>query len=231
MLLIRLLIAHILADFYFQPEKWCEKKKEGKIKYHLYHTLIVFVCSWILSLSLEFWWLAGLLAISHWGTDYLKYKLAKKSNSIWWFTGDQFIHIIAIIATWIVWYYFNPTYISYLHIPHITTILAILICLKPANLFIKKFFLSENLSSTPKEEGENLPKAGRIIGSLERILTLILIIIGQWGAVGFLLGAKSILRFGEKERPNTEYLLIGSLLSFGIAIVLGILCIYAQNYN
>jgi hypothetical protein len=41
-------------------------------------------------------------------------------------------------------------------------------------------------------------------------------------AVGFLLAAKSVFRFGDlkddHDRMRTEYVLIGTLLSFGIAI-------------
>ncbi|MFZ0597577.1 MAG: DUF3307 domain-containing protein, partial [Flavobacterium sp.] len=42
-------------------------------------------------------------------------------------------------------------------------------------------------------------------------------------AIGFLLAAKSIFRFGDlkeaKDRKLTEYVLIGTLISFGTAII------------
>jgi hypothetical protein len=45
--------------------------------------------------------------------------------------------------------------------------------------------------------------------------------------VGFLITAKSVFRFGNlkesKDRQLTEYILIGTLLSFGIAIITGII--------
>lgn len=56
---------------------------------------------------------------------------------------------------------------------------------------------------------------------VERILVLTLILVGQFSAVGFLIAAKSILRFNEYRK--NEYILVGTLLSFGIAIVLGVL--------
>jgi hypothetical protein len=49
-----------------------------------------------------------------------------------------------------------------------------------------------------------------------------LIAVNQFAAVGFIIAAKSILRFRDTDIAKTEYLLIGSLLSFGIAILLGI---------
>ena len=67
-----------------------------------------------------------------------------------------------------------------------------------------------------------LLKAGRIIGSLERAISFILIAFNQFAAVGFIIAAKSILRFRDLDTAKTEYVLIGSLLSFGIAILFGI---------
>ena len=47
--------------------------------------------------------------------------------------------------------------------------------------------------------------------------------------IGFLLAAKSIFRFGEFTKPsevkNTEYVMIGTLSSFAIAIILGALAL------
>jgi hypothetical protein len=52
------------------------------------------------------------------------------------------------------------------------------------------------------------------------VLTFIL--LNQFEAVGFLLAAKSILRFKEAETLKSEYVLIGTMLSFAIAIAFGI---------
>ena len=69
----------------------------------------------------------------------------------------------------------------------------------------------------------SLLNAGKIIGTLERILSVLLIIFNQFSAVGFIIAAKSLIRFKDTQRADTEYFLIGSLLSFGIAVVLGLL--------
>ncbi len=51
------------------------------------------------------------------------------------------------------------------------------------------------------------------------------IFTGNIEGVGFLLAAKSVLRFGElnraKDIKTTEYVLIGTFASFTIAIMLG----------
>jgi len=61
---------------------------------------------------------------------------------------------------------------------------------------------------------------------LERLLVFVLIILEQWSAIGFLITAKSVLRFSDiskaKDRKLTEYILIGTLLSFGLAILVGL---------
>jgi len=73
------------------------------------------------------------------------------------------------------------------------------------------------------EDRDSLKDAGKIIGYLERFLTLTFIILGQFSAIGFLLAAKSILRVGDKNsRKETEYILIGTLASFTTAIIIGI---------
>lgn len=73
---------------------------------------------------------------------------------------------------------------------------------------------------------DGLKSAGKIIGILERILIFTFIIIGQYEAIGFLIAAKSIYRFTDlkssSERKFSEYVLIGTLLSFIIAILVGI---------
>src|SRR5690606_28564595 len=76
-------------------------------------------------------------------------------------------------------------------------------------------------------ETPSLQNAGKIIGMAERILTFIFILAGQWAAIGFLITAKSVFRFGDlkagRDRKLTEYILIGTLLSFGIVVVTGII--------
>ncbi len=56
---------------------------------------------------------------------------------------------------------------------------------------------------------------------MERSLVLALILVNQYSAVGLIIAAKSILRF--KDNTKNEYVLVGTLLSFGIAIILGVL--------
>jgi hypothetical protein len=80
---------------------------------------------------------------------------------------------------------------------------------------------------------ESLSNAGKYIGMLERLLVFIFIVTGHWEGIGFLLAAKSVFRFGDlkksKDRKLTEYILIGTLLSFSIALAVGLLAQLFKN--
>ena len=71
------------------------------------------------------------------------------------------------------------------------------------------------------EAPAGLPGGGRIIGQLERGLIFILILTGQSQGVGYLVAAKSVLRFGAvaNESKLSEYVIIGTLASVLWAIV------------
>lgn len=82
-------------------------------------------------------------------------------------------------------------------------------------------------SSFPYGQNENPEwntlRAGRIIGVLERWIILLLILIGEFGLLGFVLTAKSIARFKQFEIPSfAEYYLLGTLYSTLIALVAGL---------
>ena len=72
-----------------------------------------------------------------------------------------------------------------------------------------------------QQKDDGLPNAGKLIGIMERFLVLSLILVGQFSAVGLIITAKSILRF--KSTQKNEYVLVGTLLSSGIAVIIGIL--------
>jgi hypothetical protein len=64
---------------------------------------------------------------------------------------------------------------------------------------------------------------GRAIGSLERALALTLVLLGEYGAVGWIIAAKSLARFKAlEEREFAEYFLIGTLASFLLAVLAGV---------
>ena len=70
-------------------------------------------------------------------------------------------------------------------------------------------------------EAAGLPAGGFYIGVFERALIFFLALIGEITAIGFLIAAKSVLRFGvTAERKSSEYVIIGTLVSFAWALVI-----------
>ena len=70
---------------------------------------------------------------------------------------------------------------------------------------------------------DTLGTAGMWIGILERLIIFMLVLYNQYAAIGLLTAAKSILRFREAEGKRTEYVLIGTLISVGTALFMGLL--------
>ncbi len=224
------LLAHILTDYTFQTDrKAADKNEKGfKSKFLKWHALIMFVCSWLLSFQVYFGIGAFLIALTHWFIDGFKPKL-NHSNTFgrYAFFIDQGLHLL-ILSMIVYTYsaYFKLYTIFYININSIYLAVGIgyLICGKPANIVIKEIFKASKIEFEGMNK-EDLPNAGRLIGVVERWLVLTFILINQFSAVGFLIAAKSILRYKEEEKGinKSEYVLIGTLISFAIAIGIGIL--------
>ena len=103
--------------------------------------------------------------------------------------------------------------------------------LRPSSILLGKFLRQWTPSSS---DSQSLPKAGQWIGYIERILILTFVFVGSFEGIGFLLAAKSVFRFGElnkaKEIQTTEYVLIGTLASFAIAILTGLVITRLFNF-
>lgn len=219
--------AHLLSDFTFQPQSLSDKK-ESKIlsKYHIYHIIIVGILSYILSFSIGFWKAALVISIVHLLTDMLKSWFMINHKTKNYFFIDQLIHIIVIVIIVIVYSrLYNIEFLISFKTRTIAIVVAFIFCSKPSNILIKHIFSAFSVSISvedPENKDElSLPNAGKLIGIVERFLALSLIIIGQYEAVGLIIAAKSILRFNGTQK--SEYVLVGTLLSFGIAVFCGIL--------
>ncbi|MAP80882.1 MAG: hypothetical protein CL526_07315 [Aequorivita sp.] len=224
-LLLLQFIAHLCLDYFFQSNQSAlHKNNFGFRSAHLYwHGLICFLLSWVFSLQLNFVFAAAFIAISHLLIDGFKNQFVKiQQLKRYIFFIDQAIHlaiITVVVFLFSQWKELNPTIIITLNFKYLLIIAGYLLCLKPANIFIREVFKATEIQVSSDNE---MPNAGKVIGVLERILTLTLIIVSQYSAVGFLIAAKSILRYGNNETLKTEYVLIGTLLSFGIAVIVGI---------
>jgi hypothetical protein len=242
MIFIKLLLAHLLGDFLWQPNKWVEDKeiKKHKSRYLYIHTFLHFLLAWILVADFAFGWFALVLALSHGVIDFLKLKFQKKENRITWFLVDQWLHLAVIVLLTFIWTnqitnfdsftkavsdLFGATHFFTKYIWLYGT--ATLFLTKPASIIIKNIISIWTPESEMDKSDDSLQNAGNVIGILERLFVFYFVVNGNYEAIGFLLAAKSIFRFGDlkeaKDRKLTEYVLIGTLLSFGIAFAVALL--------
>lgn len=231
-LLVLQLIGHILADFLFQSDQDAKEKNGSgfKSKYLKWHILIIFSFSWILSFQLYFIIASIFITLLHWIIDGLKKELQKVSAlGKFTFFIDQLLHIAVIyLITYLftVLFKINPILNIGISTHYLIIITGYLLCAKPSNVFVKEIIKLFNISVAKTESSESsLPNAGKLIGIIERWLVLTFILLNQYEPIGFLIAAKSILRFKDDDILKTEYVVVGTMLSFGIAIAIGLLII------
>ena len=223
---VKLLLAHLFGDFLLQPTSWVihKEKKKHRSVYLYFHTLLHFVLAWALVGEIAFGWYALALAITHGCIDFLKLHFQTQKTKRTWFSVDQILHLIVIVAITLI---YNNTPIDNTAFNNSFWIVftGIILLTKPTSIIIKNIisiWTPEN-----KTKDDSLQNAGNYIGILERLFVFCFILTGHFEAIGFLLAAKSIFRFGDlkeaKDRKLTEYVLIGTLLSFGIALLIGLL--------
>jgi hypothetical protein len=71
-----------------------------------------------------------------------------------------------------------------------------------------------------KTEENPVDKGGYLIGIFERLITVTFVLLGQYGALGFVLAAKSLARFKQLEQQGfAEKYLVGTLLSISLALL------------
>lgn len=225
-LLLKLLLAHFLGDFILQPDSWVKAKEGKKLKaWQLYaHTLIHGILIIILVWDIRFVVIAVIIMVSHGLIDVLKLFLQKESTKRHWFAIDQFLHLAVITVVWIT--IENPTLKIELSGTTLLIATAVVFITTPASVIIKTL-ISRWTPASGSGNTESLQNAGKIIGILERLMVFTFAVTNNWEAIGFLIAAKSVFRFGDLRDSHdlklTEYVLIGTLLSFGIAVAAGLL--------
>lgn len=245
MLLILLLTAHFVGDFYIQPTRWvkCRNKRHikspGLWKHFGVHALLyslVFILantSWGVSITA-----IVLIAGSHLCIDVWK---SYQKNNLLNFIIDQLLHIAIIISVWAIitdvsFQELNTFFSTILTPKHFIIAIAYMLVCKPASVVItlalkkhtdKLYGKAKDLSGKKQDKIEDmgLVSAGAWIGYIERCLAISFIFMGQFAAIGFLVATKTIFRFGDltngKDMKLTEYMLLGTLLSYAIALFVG----------
>lgn len=232
-LTIKLLLAHVIGDFVLQPYRWVKDKqsKIHKSKFFYLHGLVHLLALLIL-LEFNTMYITSILIIvvSHLGIDFMKLKLEGKLNHQLLFVLDQVMHVavIGMVA--------STHFPSQIKLEEVfaTSVLLFLLAVLSVT-FVSSILMRTIMSKWILEEdssNDSLQNAGMYIGILERLFVFGFILLNQWSAIGLLIAAKSVFRFGDlsraKDRKLTEYILIGTLISFGLAITIGVIYLHVK---
>jgi hypothetical protein len=232
-----LFLGHIIADFYLQPYPWIMDKVKYKIKslgllkHMSVHTLLTSLALLVAGVDFSSEFAIALLIIitTHYAIDVWKTYMGFTTT---YFLIDQAGHLVILlgVSLWLsnasldaIYSYIN----SQLTLKNFAVLTTYLLAYKPLSILIQLLlrpYLTQFESSEQANSG--LQTAGEYIGGLERFLVITFVLLGQYAGIGFLLAAKSVFRFGDMRRQTdrklTEYIMLGTLLSFTFAIILGL---------
>lgn len=232
-----LLTAHLIADFSLQSSDWAEKKTQ-EFRYLMGHAVVyaavIAVVAFLCVPERIVWIPFMVIALSHFLVDWVRVHIDKKFKTptahFSSFVIDQILHISIIYASTYAFQLNEQTrswltdLASSVPVEHILRyVLIFTIILDPASVFVKKLSIyisgGTNEGSKKKE-----PPVGSVIGKLERILTVILVLCNEVGAIGFVLTAKSLARYKQLDDQNfAEKYLVGTLSSTAVAIIAALL--------
>ena len=240
-----LFLSHLLSDFFLQTDGMLLSKREKRLKGSaIYmHTIIVAALAWLFAWDVEFWFYALMIFLSHLLLDFAKIKC--KERRFCTFVIDQMLHlaILAVMSyafcqthTWKVF-----SYGIFVFDWRVATLVSLfLFIMSPVNYMIQEALWRSGKtdSDRPKDpylligsgignvgDKSNFPRlenAGAMIGALERGMAFFFVILGNYQAIGFIIAAKSILRFKESDQARAEYVLVGTLLSIIMSIIAGL---------
>lgn len=223
--LLALLAAHLVADFVLQTDGVIARKRRWwGMALHIAGVAVMTT----LAIGRLDPVVLALIVGSHLVMDLVKTFLMK--DEIWPFLVDQAVHLAAIGLAAVLfpetvaqgWWGQLPADQQNAYYAALVGLSGLILAVPAGGVVIGK--LMTPLAAHAATDG--LPKAGQYIGWLERGLTLLFVLIGQPEGVGLLLAAKSILRFSDVNnthlREHTEYVILGTLLSFAWALTVAV---------
>jgi len=236
-LLCFFIITHFLGDFYFHSDRLAQKARDSYrhlLIHSVYYTLVFIICL-LPFCSIPVFLATSVLVVSHFVIDSCKFLLSKRvKNDSLLYSADQIAHFLSIITVMLILansgYTLKllpilqnlPTFFAINLETSIKWLILILVVHKPVNATIKQ--LTAKYRPAIKAE-ESAISAGAFIGTLERLIILLLLSVNQYSAIGLVLTAKSVARFDKiaKEQQFAEYYLLGTLLSTLFAITIYLL--------
>ncbi len=224
-LLLPLLAAHMLADFPLQPQSWVKAKRGGFRSSRLWlHAALAALLGFLLLARLEAWWIIPPIFLGHAFIDGIKVQFKKGLN---FFLLDQLAHFVLLVVIALILAKGSADIGSWLPTQIWGYLLAILFLWHFQGVFVGEATRQWRAEIKDVNGMTELRDAGLWIGRIERILIFVFIVSGSLEAVGLLVAAKSIFRFPSKDkglqRVESEYFLIGTLISFSLAIFTGLL--------
>lgn len=213
-LLIALVTAHLLADFVLQTTHMVLNKHRPLIM--LMHGLHVFALTALFSGGAMM--LSVSIAVSHVIIDSVKTYLAP--DTLRSYLVDQGAHLAVVLAA-VVWLpapllapSWPPLSTDMIHIALFLS--GLITATLAGSVAVGHLMARFKIEAQP----DGLEYAGRMIGLMERGLIFLMVMIGEPSGIGFLIAAKSILRFDtvSRDQKMSEYVIIGTLASFGWAL-------------
>ncbi|RUO80857.1 DUF3307 domain-containing protein [Idiomarina tyrosinivorans] len=237
-----LFLAHLLGDFYLQPQAWIDSRYQHRIrslglfKHIVVHAIVAALALALSPLpmslpSLILAWAA--VVLSHYGIDIWK---SYQKGGFRYFLLDQVGHWLVIAGTTLalgaaanIWQVSELAAFCehLLSVKALLLLAAVLLLSEPVAIAIS---MALDSYTRQLDDDEGLLKAGKWLGIIERWLIFGFVLNGLYVGVGFLLAMKSIFRIGDltraRDRKLTEYIMLGTLLSVSIAIGVGALTRY-----
>ncbi len=218
---VALLLGHLLADFVLQTNAMVQTKSRPTTL--LRHVAVVVGVTWAALGFALVPWLLLLIAVTHYAIDRLKQRWNQPGFAP--FAIDQAAHLAVIAlgaalfpAAYAAGLWGLPAPASLAEVlPRLPQAMA-LAAGAIATIWAGGYAVKELMQGLTIPDPASLPQGGRLIGRLERAMILMLVVMDQTDAIGFLIAAKSLLRFGElardADRRVSEYVIIGTLASF-----------------
>jgi len=222
-----LIAAHFLGDFLLQPDWLVRRKKQ--MPFMLLHGVIHSALVYVLYQEWTAWQLPLVVLVLHAAIDMVKQHCTSDTAAS--FAWDQAAHILSL--TGVGWLFISigwqPTFSGHGY-AWLVGFAGLIGTVQGAGHFVGR--VATRIKEQNQLEINGLENGGAMIGNLERALIFLLIFIGQPAGIGFLIAAKSILRFEEaKKQKLAEYVLIGTLMSFSLAIAIATATRWAMNFK
>lgn len=221
-LILWMMLGHVLGDFYFQTNRMASEKEKYLVIHITVYTAIILVIYWLLTWSNDVIVLGIIVLSTHFLIDMANHCISRKHPNmvLLIFVLDQILHMVILISFIVI----NGDAVVIKGQVNqgllLTTIFLYLIM--PSSILIDKV-----LSTVNKDQLSIMfvLDEGTVIGILERMLILVMGISGSISGIGFLIAAKTMVRYGqfddnEKSSNFRSKYLIGTLSSVLLGFIL-----------